>query len=68
MSKYIAVKVEGIAHWFWFEAENVDEVPGDFEGRDGWGLGGAHTHLAVATRHIVGRIESSELQYSTGHK
>lgn len=65
MSKYIAVKVAGIAHWFWFKAENVTEVSGDFKGRGGWGLHGAHTHLAVPSRDIVGRIESSELQYST---
>jgi len=64
--KYIAIKVEGIAHWFWFEKSKCKEENFKFEGKDGWGKGGAQTNLYISTSSIVGRIESANLQYTPG--
>ncbi len=63
--KYIAIKVSGINHWFWFENEKVSRhnIKGTFIGKDGWGRGGALTNLEIPESQIEGEIESEDLQY-----
>ena len=64
MRKYIAVKVKGISHWFWFLSENVTRQNGQFVGKDGWGKGGAYTNLDVKESCIEGELNSEKLQYA----
>lgn len=61
--KYIAIKVEGISHWLWFEKDKVTEESGRFVGKSGWGSNGAFTEIDVNISRIQGRITSAELQY-----
>lgn len=61
--RYVAIKVAGLAPWLWFEKSKVTEVAGRFVGKLGWGDGGACTEIDVDTDEIIGRIESTELQY-----
>jgi hypothetical protein len=62
--EYIAVKVEGINHWFWFETKKVTREDGTFEGMSGWGKGGNLTDLSVPEHLIEGEIYSQAPQYS----
>ena len=64
MNKYIAIKVEGINHWFWFLSEKVTRKDGHFSGKDGWGKGGAYTNLEIKESFIVGELLSEDLQYA----
>lgn len=64
MSKYIAVKVKGIEHWFWFESAKVTRNGGIFVGKDGWGKGGAYTNLSIKEEMIEGELQSEDLQYA----
>ena len=61
--KYIAIKVKGISHWFWFLKEKVVRENGMFTGLNGWGKGGAETNLTVKESEIDGAIDSEDLQY-----
>lgn len=64
MTKYLAVKVEGIEHWFWFLSSKVSRENGRFIGSEGWGKDGAFSSLDVDENIIIGTIESEELQYT----
>lgn len=61
--KFIAIKVQGIDHWVWFEKIKVTEGATHFEGTEGWGKYGALTNINVKKSQIEGRIESDTLQY-----
>ena len=62
-NKYVAIKVKGISHYFWFKKENVTISGGTFKGNEGWGKGGALTNITTPESEIISRIESNELQY-----
>lgn len=63
--KYVAIKVEGIPHWMWFKKEKTTHEGGVFTGKDGWGKGGAQTTITnLDAKLIIGRMESTDLQYS----
>lgn len=62
-SKYVAIKVKGIDHWFWFDRTGVSRDNGVFRGLDGWGDGGAMTEITVDEGLIEGEIASESLQY-----
>ena len=66
--KYIAIKVVGIKHWFWFDRELTTRSNGKFTGKAGWGLAGAHTSITVPERLIEAEITSTELQYRAGYQ
>ena len=63
-TKYIALKVEGIEHWLWFDKKYVQEENGEITAKNGWGKGGAFTNLSCKVRYVTGRIESESLQYT----
>ena len=62
--KYIAIKLDGAEHFVWFEKCKTVEGLGVFDGKDGWGKGGAHTNVKARSSQIVARIESESLQYT----
>lgn len=62
---YVAIKVKGIEHWFWFDKTKVTEESGYFIGENGWGKNGALSSIKVQDKNIEGRIFSDTLQY--GH-
>lgn len=64
MREYIAIKVKGINHWFWFKAVNVKREGGMFIGVNGWGKRGATTNLSINEGQIEGELTSDELQYT----
>ena len=64
MSKYIAIKVEGICHWFWFESVKVTRKDYKFIGKEGWGHGGAMTEIEIKEDKIEGELCSEALQYT----
>jgi len=61
--KYIAIKVDGLNHWLWFETEKVTEKDGRFIGLAGWGEDGNYTEIDIDTNEILGRIHSDFPQY-----
>jgi len=63
-TKYIAIKIKGMNHYLWFERAKTEIEDNSFIGRDGWGEGGAFTHINVSEDEIIGRIESESLQYN----
>jgi len=63
-SKYLAIKVQGLNYWIWFETSKVKEENGNFEGKGGWGKEGAFTEITVPLTLIEGRIYSDALRYS----
>ena len=63
-TKYIAVKVKGIAYWLWFNTKKVKRANHEFVGKDGWGKGGTLTNITVPEDEIIGEIHSDDLQYT----
>lgn len=61
--KYLAIKVEGLDFWLWFQKEAVSEENGVFKGDCGWGKNGAATSITINTNKITGRIKTNTLQY-----
>ena len=62
-NKYIAIKVKGINHWFWFNTDKVIRENDYFIGNEGWGESGAFTSIKVKETEIDGEITTSTLQY-----
>jgi hypothetical protein len=61
--EYIAIKVKGINHWFWFETKKVQRDSNHFTGKSGWGKGGKLTDISVSEYEIVGEIYSDSPQF-----
>lgn len=61
--KYTAIKVQGMAHWLWFENSKIERKDGKFIGKAGWGKGGAFTEIDIWERLIEGTILSDTTQY-----
>lgn len=56
--KYIAIKIQYLKHWLWFQTEKTSEDGDTFRGWDGWGDGGAYTNIEISTSLIQGRIKT----------
>lgn len=63
-TKYIAIKVKGIAHWLWFDTKKVKLDGTTFVGNEGWGKDGALTSINVLKEEIIGKLYSDNLQYT----
>lgn len=62
-SKYIAIKVRGLAPWLWFERSKTMREQGVFTGVGGWGESGSHTEITTDVELIEAEISSEALQY-----
>lgn len=62
-TKYLAVKIQGIQHWLWFERAKTVRAAGQFSGHDGWGKGGTPTEIITDEKLIEAEIASDQLQY-----
>jgi hypothetical protein len=62
--KYVAVKIRGIEHWFWFARDMIKRECYKFIGKGGWGKDGAYTNINVDENLIEGELDSNELQYA----
>lgn len=62
-SKYLAIKVRGLAHWLWFQRDKTKIEDFIFVGIDGWGESGNHTEIKVSIALIEAEISSEALQY-----
>ena len=61
---YIAIRVQDMNPWLWFEREKVKIEDGLFHGENGWGRSGAATDISVKIDMIKSVIHSSNLQYT----
>ncbi len=62
-SKYLAIKVEGLPHWLWFDRSKTSVEDGIFTGVQGWGEDGAQTDIECDVTLIKSEIASESLQY-----
>lgn len=59
--KYIAIKINHLNHWLWFEAEKTSDDGDTFKGWDGWGYRGCYTNIEISKRLIQGTIKTEDL-------
>ena len=63
MNKFVALKIDGLKYWVWFEIEKVKEADGRVVGKSGWGKNGEFTEIDVPDGMIKARIYSRTLAY-----
>lgn len=62
-SPFVGIRVKGLNHYLWFEKGTFDITPTHFQGKDGWGKGGANTSISCQLQEIKSVIHSEEAQY-----
>jgi hypothetical protein len=60
--EFIAIKVEGIDHWLWFEKKDVEINGQSFSGKRGWGKNRTITDIETSTDQITSVIYSDNIQ------
>ncbi len=61
--KYIAIKLNGLNHYLWFETRHYFYEKDVFVGLNGWGKGGCRTNVKCNKNEINSYIYSDSLQY-----
>lgn len=62
--KYIAIKIRGLKNFIWFQKSKTKVKEGLFNGKEGWGEGGALTEIKDLNTELIDCfIYSDALQY-----